>query len=282
MRKRDRLRAEDKMVQRERQMEGEEFADKDAFVTPAYLAQQEELRRIEEEEKKKEGELAPFPSARRSLTPLVEAQAGKPGGMAAFYKSYLDTTSAAHDAAVAASLTKKPILGPTFNVAPPPTIQSEAQIAAEHAAKTGQQVEVNDEGIIIDKRQLMTGGLNLVSKPKAGPSGAAGGFAAPIAARAASSSTSTSTTDPLVNPTGLSAAERARQSRERHSREIERQMVELESRRKREAEEQLQQKVQKVAKRNDETRVEKLKREAEERRVKREAEAKAEKEAGGV
>lgn len=55
MRKRDRLRAEDKMVQRERQMEGEEFADKDAFVTPAYLAQQEELRRIEEEEERKEG-----------------------------------------------------------------------------------------------------------------------------------------------------------------------------------------------------------------------------------
>lgn len=57
VRKRDRLRAEDKMVQRERQMEGKEFADKDAFVTPAYLAQQEELRRIEEEEKKKEGAL---------------------------------------------------------------------------------------------------------------------------------------------------------------------------------------------------------------------------------
>lgn len=55
VRKRDRVRAEDKMVQREREMEGAEFADKDEFVTPAYLAQQEELRKIEEEEKKKEG-----------------------------------------------------------------------------------------------------------------------------------------------------------------------------------------------------------------------------------
>lgn len=43
------------MVQREREMEGEEFADKDAFVTPAYLAQQEELRKVEEEESRKEG-----------------------------------------------------------------------------------------------------------------------------------------------------------------------------------------------------------------------------------
>jgi len=55
VRKRDRLRAEDKMVQREREMEGEEFAEKDSFVTPAYLAQQEELRKIEDEERKKEG-----------------------------------------------------------------------------------------------------------------------------------------------------------------------------------------------------------------------------------
>lgn len=55
VRKRDRVRAEDKMVQREREMEGEEFKDKDAFVTPAYLVQQEELRKVEEEERLKEG-----------------------------------------------------------------------------------------------------------------------------------------------------------------------------------------------------------------------------------
>ena len=55
VRKRDRVRAEDKMVQREREKEGVEFADKDEFVTPAYKAQQEELRKIEEEEEKKDG-----------------------------------------------------------------------------------------------------------------------------------------------------------------------------------------------------------------------------------
>jgi coiled-coil domain-containing protein 55 len=56
IRARDRVRAEDKMVQREREMEGAEFGDKDSFVTPAYKAQQEELRKVEEEEKKKEGQ----------------------------------------------------------------------------------------------------------------------------------------------------------------------------------------------------------------------------------
>jgi coiled-coil domain-containing protein 55 len=54
-RKQDRIRAEDVMTARARAQEGDEFADKDAFVTPAYLAQQEELRKAEEAEKSKEG-----------------------------------------------------------------------------------------------------------------------------------------------------------------------------------------------------------------------------------
>lgn len=58
LRKQDRLRAEDKMIQREREREGDEFVDKDAFVTPSYLKQQEELKVAEEEEKKREGAFA--------------------------------------------------------------------------------------------------------------------------------------------------------------------------------------------------------------------------------
>jgi coiled-coil domain-containing protein 55 len=54
-RKVDRIRAEDKMVQREREKEGEEFADKEAFVTEAYKEQQAELRKAEEEEARREG-----------------------------------------------------------------------------------------------------------------------------------------------------------------------------------------------------------------------------------
>lgn len=56
LRKKDRIRAEDKLIEREREKEGEDFKDKDAFVTQAYKEQQEELRRLEEEEQKKEGE----------------------------------------------------------------------------------------------------------------------------------------------------------------------------------------------------------------------------------
>ena len=43
------------MIQRERELEGDEFKDKEAFVTQAYKDQMAEVRRAEEEEKKREG-----------------------------------------------------------------------------------------------------------------------------------------------------------------------------------------------------------------------------------
>ncbi|GAA5971140.1 hypothetical protein JCM8115_003072 [Rhodotorula mucilaginosa] len=256
LRKQDRLRAEDKMIAREREREGDEFADKDQFVTPAYLAQQEELRKIEEEEKKRE-----------------EAERAKKGaGMTSFLKNYLDSTEAVHAAAVAATSTDAPrvALGPQR---PTEKEKTDAELAAEVEAQTGRKIEINDEGEIVDRRQLMAGGLNLV-KPKT-----TSGFAVPISARTAPKSdrdrsdpNGGHSTESLLHP-GLSAAERARQSRERHSREVERQMLALEEKRKREADEALEQKVQKVAKRNDDDRVAQLKKAAEERRKKRLEEA---------
>ena len=44
----DHLRAEEKMIQREREMEGDEFKDKESFVTQAYKDQMVELRQAEE------------------------------------------------------------------------------------------------------------------------------------------------------------------------------------------------------------------------------------------
>ena len=51
----DHLRAEEKMVQKEREAEGDEFRDKESFVTQAYKDQMEEVRRAEEDERKREG-----------------------------------------------------------------------------------------------------------------------------------------------------------------------------------------------------------------------------------
>lgn len=218
------------------------------------------------------------PASKVNADSVTEASKSKKpgGGISAFLKSYLDTTSKEHDLAVAASLSKTPATT-SFTVAAPPT-KTEAQLAAEVSAATGRHIEVNDDGIIIDKRELLAGGLNLVAKPKVpGASGAgAGGFSAPISARGAAGGSGDGTGGSGgPRPPGLSAAERGKQSRERHSREVERQMFELDAKRKREADEVLESKVQKVAKRNDETKVEELKRKAEERRLKREADAKA-------
>ena len=191
--------------------------------------------------------------------------------MSSFYKTYLDTTSKAHDLAVAASLSKdkKPsTFGPAM---PTEQEQTEAELAAEILAKTGRKVELNDDGIIVDKRQTMVGGLNIIAKKKT-TGEVDGGFAAPIAARKPTTSTSTSSQSSL--PT-MSAAERGKQSRERHSREVERQMVELDLKRKREEGEALGAKVAKVVKRNDSSKVEELKKQAEERRKQRALDAKA-------
>ena len=43
------------MIQRERELEGDEFKDKEAFVTQAYKDQMAELRRAEEEERQRDG-----------------------------------------------------------------------------------------------------------------------------------------------------------------------------------------------------------------------------------
>ncbi|KAF3167431.1 hypothetical protein TWF225_000097 [Orbilia oligospora] len=154
VRERDRLRAKDRMLQKEREAEGEEFADKDKFVTGAYKAQQEEIRRLEEEEKRKQEEME-----------------RKGGGIAGFYRNMLDDTEKHHAELVKA--TEKKNDEPSFLMSRPGEEQdmkdkakSEAEIAAELNKKAAGSVDVNDEGQVVDKRQLLGAGLNVKPKPK--------------------------------------------------------------------------------------------------------------------
>jgi coiled-coil domain-containing protein 55 len=55
VRKRDFLIAQEKKFQKEREMEGDEFAGKEKFVTTAYKRQQEEMREAENAERLREG-----------------------------------------------------------------------------------------------------------------------------------------------------------------------------------------------------------------------------------
>jgi hypothetical protein len=182
-RKKDQLRARDKLLAREREAEGDDFADKDKFVTGAYKAQQEEARKAEAEE---------------ALRLEEEEAQKKKFGMQGFHKQMLLEQEKRHEEALkyAAEAQK-----PGFQ---PPTALLEAQKSdreiAEAARREGKKVTLNDAGEIADKRQLLSAGLNIVAKPSSSPL----------------SNTSTSKT-PIVNPLtfqpkAAKAAQRERQT----------------------------------------------------------------------
>lgn len=147
-RKKDQLRARDKLLQREREAEGDEFADKEKFVTGAYKAQQEESRKAEEEERKRQE---------------AEEEKKKKFGMQGFHKQMLMEQEQRHQEAIeaAAQALKEGIK---------PVVQEESEKTdaevIEELRKQGRNVILNDEGQVADKRQLLSAGLNIIAKPK--------------------------------------------------------------------------------------------------------------------
>ncbi|RAH70470.1 splicing regulator NSRP1-like domain-containing protein [Aspergillus aculeatinus CBS 121060] len=173
IRKRDQLRARDRQLAKEREAEGDEFADKEKFVTAAYKAQQAEMRRIEEEEAARE---AKEEEDRRK-------NGGK--GMVGFYREMLARGEEQHaavvraaaeaaaavkegGAAAAAAATAAAGEGEKSGEEKDDKHKSEAQVAAELNAR-GAHIAVNDDGQVVDKRQLLSAGLNVAPKPKVAP-----------------------------------------------------------------------------------------------------------------
>ncbi|KAM0716705.1 hypothetical protein Q7P37_008150 [Cladosporium fusiforme] len=144
-RKQDQQVAREKQLQRERENEGDEFADKEKFVTGAYKQQQEETRRLEEEEKKKAEE-----EEKR------KRQTG--GGMQNFYRNMMDQSESLRQQEIDAAM-KLEREGGVKNVDEEKK-RSDAELAAELKAK-GINVHVNEDGQITDKRELLTAGLNV-------------------------------------------------------------------------------------------------------------------------
>ena len=197
-RKLDRLRAEEKMLQLEREKEGGEFDDKEKFVTEAYKKQMEEVRQAEEEERKREGErkitvgIQGVTCSKLMRCSLEEIRKSKKGhGLSAFYQNMLDDESKSHAAAVAASHGSVDS-GPNLSIRPPsgplyepeaeydPFLEREAAQNGESSTsrtgpagstntskETGKEVEINDEGDVVDKRSLLKAGLNIMKKPSA-------------------------------------------------------------------------------------------------------------------
>ena len=190
IRKRDQLRAKDKVLQREREAEGDEFADKEKFVTGAYKQQQEEVRRLEEEETKRQEE---------------EDRKKRGRGMQGFYRKIMDMDEKKHQEAMeAAAEARKP--GGEQPVEEAPKEKSEVELARELNAK-GRNIIINEEGQVADKRQLLSAGLNVVAKPK------------PVAMAA---TTSTPPSGPQNAYRGRDATQKA--VRERQSRMMEKQL----------------------------------------------------------
>jgi coiled-coil domain-containing protein 55 len=152
-RKKDLLRARDKLLQREREAEGDEFADKEKFVTGAYKAQQEEARQAEEEEKKRVEE---------------EEEKKRKFGMVDFHKKMLMEKERRHQEAMDAAAQAAKA---GFATAPAPEDarqKSEAEVL-DDLRKQGKSVLLNEDGQVADRSHLLSAGLNIIAKPKPPP-----------------------------------------------------------------------------------------------------------------
>ncbi|POS82912.1 hypothetical protein EPUL_006728, partial [Erysiphe pulchra] len=147
VRKRDANIAEEKKLQREREAEGDEYADKEKFVTTAYKKQQEENRRLEQEEKAREES---------------DAKKNMGTGMLDFYKNVLEKQERKHAEIVKA--VDERVKSGLVEEEEIPREKTVSEIAKEINAKKAGSIMVNDEGDVIDKRQLLTGGLNIKAK----------------------------------------------------------------------------------------------------------------------
>jgi coiled-coil domain-containing protein 55 len=149
-RKADQQRARDKLLARERANEGDEFADKEKFVTSAYKTQQEEALVAEAAEQKR---LAAEEENRRKF------------GMQDFHKKMLAERERQHTEAMeaAAAAAKSGITVPVEGA--DASKRSEAEIV-EELRKQGKTVLMNEDGGVADKGQLLSAGLNIVAKPK--------------------------------------------------------------------------------------------------------------------
>lgn len=187
LRKRDQVIAEERKLAKEREAEGDEFKDKEKFVTGAYKRQQEEARRLELEEKEREER---------------ETKENKKTGFTGFYKQMLERKENEHQELVNAA-EKAAKKGPKMDEKKDDEEIDEVEIARRiNDALGGEKIIINDDGQLVDKRQLLKGGLNVTASKKA---------AAPVPPRPAPPPKPAA--NAFMGPGGGREAMRGRQSR---------------------------------------------------------------------
>ena len=154
VRKRDQVRAKEKMLAKEREAEGDEFADKEKFVTAAYKRQQAEMRKAEQEEAEREKQ-------------AEERRRREGGGMKSLYKSMLEKDEERHQQTMRQTEELKKSASVKLAEPEDPGLakeKTEIELAREKGAT------LNEEGEVVDRRQLLNAGLNAASEPKPGAS----------------------------------------------------------------------------------------------------------------
>ena len=148
-RKRDQLRAKEKLLQKEREQEGDEFADKEKFVTGAYKKQQEEIKVMEEEARKRAAE--------------EEEKRRKGMGMTEWNRRVLQRDEERMRMIEESERNRKGGGVVSESGETEKEEVDESKMAKEVNEKGG-HVVVNDEGEVVDKRQLLSAGLNAAPK----------------------------------------------------------------------------------------------------------------------
>ena len=266
VRKRDQLRAKDKMLQREREAEGEDFADKAKYVTGAYKRQQEEVRRMEEEERRKE-------ERERERRRRMGLDADGDGTGRFLYRSLMEEEDKrARQREFAAEMIagggggsslKEKVADDDNNDNDDNKEKSQADIARDLNAK-GANIVINEDGEVAIKTQLLSAGLNVAPKPKS-----------KFQSDGASASLGSSRVSGLSQPTATGRTSTQKAVRERQTRLVEEQLAQA-AKRAADEENEEQAKLVKAAKsRKTEGEISS----ARERYLKRKAEAAAEAEA---
>lgn len=233
-RKIDRSRAEEKMIQKTREREGDEYEGTEEFVTEGYKNTLEEIRQAEEEEEARE----------------KKEREGRGTGASAFMRGILDDKEEAHAAAMKAALeSKSNVIRP-----PPQQVEESSDSMLKKNESKGSEVEIDDEGQAVDKVQLLSAGLNVGKKRRApqGPSLPA---------------SNTQEAGYKRQAVGVDASQTA--IRARHSKMVEEQMLSLSKEKEEQQKTTAQtQQAKSLERRNDESAIEAAKRRFAERRAK--------------
>ncbi|KAJ1650326.1 hypothetical protein IWQ61_008843 [Dispira simplex] len=150
LRKDEQALVRERKLQREREQEGGEFDDKEKFVTSAYKKHREEVLKRQAQEIAKEAQEIRDRSKDQGV---------------AFYRGLLDQTSQYR-----ARMVQNTAPTELQRSSLPSIPSSDSPRPVHQTSRRSEQVAVNDDQQVVDKRQLLSAGLNIMkSKPRSTP-----------------------------------------------------------------------------------------------------------------